>query len=733
MTFKHLLELKKKLYAGFLFLAALYCAPVFAFSIEYSCLNQNKQFISHYFSAQVQNKEIEDFFDCVDNTIQLFLNHTSTGNPSYYTQIELRRAMQYMGVRRAKAEVISKAILNLKTGFIGGSKERLTLSEIILCRQILSIFKQKMKAIRSTIPVVLNTLNKKNTNRQQLINATETIKTNLINMGHQLSKKTFSSNLSLLDKSPQSIQTLGFTSTNLQYWVPSLRLLSQWKNIFLNSPEHIIKNNEWPFLLDSFGQLVTLWLYHKRFLEGQSWIDFSVIQHTQYFLSHSLDLVRNAQIQYKGKDISLHDIDELARRVWFLPYISTPVFRLGLRSIFCFLLNPLTDNDTCKHNMDFKNTNIKISFPDVTFTITETKEIYESKSGNKSDQIKKSHLEILRSYMNSWISTENQMRKASQLPPMFGFPNKWLNRRIDIASGRRLLFYQDRTDDKPFLSHLNWQSHLMKLVTSAYTNRGTQANNNLWNTMIKEWTAFSVSLYKDMQWQSFQDLGFKIFKHGDFLTSHSNGDNLLQEEEILELFSLFISSLSTVISDLEVMQNCKSTQLYHLNAGCVWDHLEQLPQEVFIGFPKLLKVLSQNEDKKLSYMSTLHSFYSGQELLSLKDLFEIFLFIHYQENTLEYLDKDSSEDLSTRELEPLLNTFEQTIIEDIPLIYTKRDAYAFITFFFHFGEIPIFSDENKISAPLRFNNWLLQPQKWQLKVDQENILRTLYLINRKLN
>ena len=739
MLFKRFPELKKKLYTVLLFLlTALYCTPAFTFSIEHSCLNQNKQFISRYFSGQIRPeniREIGNFFDCIDNTIQLFLNHTRTRNPNYYTQTELRRAMQYMGVRKARAETISKAILNLKTGFIGGSTDRLTLSEIVLCRQILAIFKQKMRAAHSSIPTVLDTLNKKNTQRQKLIEATETIKTNLIDIGQQLSRKTFSSNLSLLDKLPQNIQALGFSNTNLKYWVPSLQLLKQWKNIFLNSPEHIIRSNEWPFLLDSFSQLTALWLYHKRFLAGRSWMDFYVVWHVQYFLSHSLRLVQNAQTKYGGKDISLEDIDTLARKVWFLPYVSTPVFRLGLRSTFCFLLNPITNNSTCTHNMDFQKKNIKISFSDITFTITEEKEIYESKSGNQSDQIKKSHLDILRSYMNSWINTENQMKKASRLPPIFGSPNKWLQRRMDITPDRRLLFYQNRKDDKPFLSHLNWQSHLMRLVTAAYTQRGSgEVNHDLWKIMIREWTALSISLYKDMQWKTFQDLGFQVFKHGDFLTSHSNGDNLLQEEEILELFSLFTSSLSTVISSLELMQNCKSTQPYHLTASCVWNHLQQLPQKVFTGFPRLLNTLSRNEDKKAGYISKLQSSYSTQERLSLKDLFEIFLFIHYQENTLEYLDRDSSEDLNVRELEPLLNTFEDTIIDAVPLIYTKRDAYAFITYLFHFGEVPIFTDHNRISAPLRFNSWLLKPEEWsQLKADQEDILHTLFLMNKSLN
>ena len=734
MLFKRLYLLKKKIHINDLFLLLIisYCTPVFAISIENSCLNENKKFISRYFSAQAHPQELEDFFDCIDSTIQLFLNHSHTENPNYYTQTELRRFMQYMGVRKPKAEKISQAVLKLKTGFIGGRKNQLSLAEIIISRQILFILRQRMRSMYSTIPTLIKILNKKNIKRQQLINATETMKTNLITLGNQLSQKSFYSHLSFLNRLPQNIKILDFTNTNLKYWKPSLSLLSQWKNTFLNSPEHIIKSTEWPFLLDSFGQFATLWFYHKRFLEGRSWMDFRVIQHTQHFLSQSLDIIRDAQKKSGEKDIFLQDIDKLARKVWFLPYVSKPVFRLGLRSIFCFLLNPLTNNNTCNHKMRFTKSNVQMSFSDVTFTITEKKEIYESKSGHMSDQIKKSHLEIIRQYMNSWIRTENQIKKTSQIPPLFGFPHKWLKRRINITTGRQLLFYTNRKNNIPFLSHLNWQSHLMKLVTSSYTKREAQVNQKVWDTMIREWTALSISLYKDIRWESFQKLGFQVFKHGDFLTSYSNGDKILQEPEILELFSLLISSLGTVISALEIMPTCKSTKIYYLHTTCILNHLQHLPPEIFTGFPKLLEDLSQDENKKTSYIGKLHSFYDTKETLHLKDLFELFLFIHHQENTMEYLDKDSSQYLSTRELEPLLNTFENIIIDDIPLIYTKREVFAFITYLFHYGKVPIFT--KKISSPLHFSNWLLQPKKWKLlQADREDVLHTLFLLNKNFN
>ncbi len=720
-------------------------APGFSFFSETSCFDENKVFVSRYFSGQSHIRELESFFECINNIINVFLNHTETENPQYYTQTELSRFILLMGFgqnnpqteaeARTRATTISQVILNLKTSFIGGHPNRLSRQEIAISQHILSIFKKRMQSMITTIPLLIQILNKKNIKRAKLLTATNTMKTNLSELGSQLSRVSFASNLSLLNKLPQNLKTLGFTSIHLQYWKPAMLMLSQWKKIFLNSSEHIIHSVEYPFLLDSFSKLMSLWFYHKRFLEGRFWLDTRVIQHVQHFLSYSLNLVQETYKKSKKNGISLYDIDELARRTWFLPYISQPIFRLGLRSAFCFLLEPLTTRKTCNHNLNFKQPDLKVSFSDITFTVTSAKTIHESQSGNNSNRIINSHFDILRQYMNSWINTENIIRRTSQIPSFFGSPHKWLTRRLNITADKRLQFYTNRTENIPLLSYLNWQAHLMKWMTSAYTNRGEQQqiNQQLWNTMIKEWTALSVSIYKDMNWESFQHLGFQVFKHGDFLTSHSNGDKILQEEEILELFSIFTSSLGTVLASQEIIQNCKGSTPYHLRADCVWNHLQYLPTNIFEGFPHLLDSVSQDEEKRISYIGQLHSFQNAKEELSLKDLFEIFLFVHYQENTMEYLDRDSSQDLSTRELEPLLNVFEQTLIDDMPLIYTKREAFAFITYFFHYGEVPVFPEHNKISAPVRFSNWLMTPQKWQIQADRESILQTLFLINKQLN
>ena len=717
-----------------LFLIILHSVPALAvFSSGQTCYKGNSNSISLYFSGRSSSAKLQDFFNCTDSFIQLFLNHTSTGNPNYYTKLELTRFMQYMGAKETEAGKIAQAVLSIKTGFIGGRTDRLTKAEIRIAQRVLSIVGERMRALHSYMPNIVRILSQKNISRKQLIRTSSAINKNLETLARQLSMLPISPSLGVLRQLPQHFKVLGIINQQLKHWSPSMSILAQWKSIFLSSSDHI-KKNEWVPLLRSFGHFTHLWFYHKKFLENKNWLHVNVIQHTQHFLSYSLDLIRKAQERAGHRNIPLIKIDELARRIDFVsPKLSEPVFRLGLRSVFCFILNPQDNSKTCDHSIELQESNVKINFFDLAFTIDNRKEILELKSGTANHQITSQHLKSLRSLLNKWIASENTLRRTLKIPDLlFGAPTQWLSRRLSVTPDSRLIFYANNSTNLPLMSHLNWQSHFMSLITSSYKRReGKELNQELWNQIVKEWTPFSVALYKDMGWSSFQKVGFQIFKHGDFLTSQSNGDGILQDEETLELFSLFMSALNTTLVSSEVMNHCRSSIPHYLHSKCSWNYLKQLTPYIFASFPELLK---ESGEKNTKYIQTLQRFKgieSPKELLSFKDLFEIFIFIHYQENLMESLDTNSSQTLQTAELLPILKPFAENLIQNVLFVHSRKDAFTFITYFFHYGDIPVIGSNKKISAPLRYSNWILKSGQWELEVDRADILRAL-LIMRKL-
>ena len=708
-------------------------------SIESSCFSQNKSFIGQYFSGQFNKPyALDRFFDCLDNLIQALLNHTRTGHPDYYTQVELSRFILYMGgdktaktekQARAKADSMSQALLNLKAGFIGGPVDKLSLKEIKLCRQILSIFRERMRELLPFIPQIAQALLGEDISKRTLNEVTHTVQKSLKTLSKELAKLSFAVNLSLLETAQQNLEVLFGLSSRLDRLKSSVHILAQWQKIFSSSGQ-VIKSVDLPPLLQSFGDISAIWLHHSRFLKGKFYLDYTVLPDTQYFLSRSLEVVEKALKSSNHKQIALKDVEELARRIWFVPILSKPVFRLGLRSFSCFLLKPLSENKVCKQSLHFEKTKIEVRWTDLIWTMTKEHKIQESPTNQKGDFITLADLKILRQYLDSWSQAEQQIRNKGVLPSLFGSPNQWLNRKIGKTGQGRLAFRVLRNENKTFLSWLNWQSHLMKLFATAYTNRGASSiDQKLWNKMIKEWTAFAVAIYPPLEWEQFQKTGYQVFYHGDFIMSQSNGDRVLQEEELLELFALSISALDTLYASLKLTKHCSGAPPYSLPMDCLFDTLGTWPRTVFEGFPVLTQTFLTDKKAQEQYINTLKSFYGDSNVILHKDVFKLFLIAHYQENMMEHLDKDHSFNLNAQELMALMPVFEQTIIEDIPLFYNKREAFAFITYLFYYGELPILGEGGEISAPVRFSNWLLNPEKWHIQADQTTLLKVIFLVS----
>ena len=765
-------------------------------SIEKSCFHKNKSFIGQYFfahkaSAKSHTSDLDRFFNCMDNLIQALLNHTQTKNPEYYTKAELTRFILYMGgvkkakteqIARAKAQKMSQALLHLKVGFIGGRVDRLTLKEIALSRKILFIFKEQMRLLWPSIPTLLQAVRGQAISKSTLMQTMQTVQARLRSLSADLSRLSFSADLSFLEKAPKNIQILtGMSPQTLKYWSPSVLILAQWQKIF-GSSKQVIKSSELPALLGSFGELAGLWLYHNRFLKGKFYFDYSVVEDSQYFLSHALKAVEKALKSSHHKHIALKDVDELAHQVWFLPALSQPVFRLALRSVSCFLLKPLSQGKICEQSLQFKEKKITARFSDLIFVLlkdataedvstlkvdkqnesanqpsvkdataeavstlkdkevdnhqesTHKTSIQESVTGKAGDHISLAELSVLLQYLDSWSQAEQEIRNkggsAEVLSSLFGAPFKWINRKVDVQARGRLSFNVERTEDQALLSRLNWQSHLMQLSATAYTKRGKEGiDQNLWNVMIREWTALAVALYPPLKWEQFQSAGFQMFSHGDFITSQSNGDGILQDYELLELFALVTSSADLLLSALGQVKHCEGAPAYFLPKNCFFDTVQGLPSVLFDSFPVLKQRLADSEDMRSAYMHTLKSFYGENGLISHKDIFKTFLIIHYQENRMEHLDKDGSLDLNIQELMALMPVVEQSIIEEVPLVNDKSTALAFVTYLFYYGELPIVGEEGRASAPIRFSNWLLHPEKWKLKVDQQGLLKAIFLVS----
>ena len=207
-----MLSKKKSVNVLFSLVLCFYCAPLFALSAEDTCLKDHTNFFSRYFSTHSSSVQIVRVAECIDDIIQLFLNHTTTGNPKYYTQVELRRFMQYMGYRKSQANKMSKAFLNLKVGFIGGEHDKLTVKEIDLSRKIILTLAKRMKAMSTGVPTLVRTINGEPVTINALISSSNMLKNNLTYLGESLALSSFFAQFISFKKTTRKFKHLGFYS-----------------------------------------------------------------------------------------------------------------------------------------------------------------------------------------------------------------------------------------------------------------------------------------------------------------------------------------------------------------------------------------------------------------------------------------------------------------------------------------------------------------------------------------
>ncbi len=693
-------------------------------SFSHSCLQYNKNFFYRYFSGWSQPTEINNFFQCVDNSIQFFLNHTTTSHGHYYNQREIKHFMQYMGFRLNRADQISRSFFVIKKGFIGGQYDQITLREIQIVRMLLVTIRNRLYDLRPYLPTLLSFLNKKPVSDQYLFQSINKLKSNISLLGQELSRMPFSAHIPSLEKVPQHLQILGFQSNRLKYWSSAFLLIKQWKKTFSYGPNDIIQPQQWSALLDPFSKMAELWFYYKKFLENKSFLSVDTVPHTQHFVSSILGIIES--YYPLNKTISWMEIDALARKIWFLPVLSSPKFQLGFRSMFCFVLDRLVAGKHCRSNMVFrKNMGWSVHFGDLAFSSDTEHRLKVSHIGEKGGSFTRKHIQIMQKYLNSWIRSEQILKTTGHLPEdIFGTPNQWLKRPIHLTPDRQLLFnHTVKVDRTALLSHLNWQSHFMQMIVSAYADKTKphQLSKQNWKQITREWTAMVLGADPDIEWESFQEQAFTFFSQGDILTSYSNGDGFLQESEVLELFSLSFSAWQSFLSSRKFLQTCTVQKEEQKRKQCVWHLLKKNFKYLFPGFPSMSRALLNGQWSR--YVSALNQFQKP-----LDNLFTLYMIIYHQENMLAYRDTDHSGDINLQELSPLINVF-YNVLDGFPFIYNHRDVLALTTYLFHHGEMPIIKGGN-VSSPVRFAEWLIRPEKWQnKKIGRSNLLKALIYLN----
>ncbi len=695
------------------------------------CITSQSDFLPKYLAGQASGQQVDSFFSCLDKMISLFLTFWTGKNPGYYTALEMKRVVQFMGFHPEEAHKISQSVLALKAALQGGSPQILRRSEVVSFQRFLKDLGFYARRLNHPLYVINLALDGHSVSRTHLMKATQALKYDFRNIGQSFFKHQFKGDLQKIKILGKRLSDLGI-SYAFPRWGEVINFLQKWKKVILRSSESQVFPKDWPDFMHSLSEIFELGIYYKKFigLRGMGILHASSVQHTQYLSSRILDFMEAAIKNSFYQKVSVDEVRELAEALWLFPVLSSPTFSLSLSAFECFLLNRHKKGEACSHNIRNNNNEVRMDFGNKSFTV-EKAHVFASVSVSPPRFLNMHDVSVLRNYLRSWIQNENFLRKNHTSMDVFGSPNQWLGREISLTSDSRLYFHKrKKTHTKAFLSLLNWQSHLMSFIVHAYSGGKGTLTLNSWNTFIREWTPLMMSLGVSGSVREFQENSEYLFYHGDFLTTSSNGDGRIQDTEALELFSLFGSAVKTTFLAARSWSHCeKSTGYFH--SSCIKDSLSRFPHEIFGGFPYFrAAMILKGSRYKTRYLSLITTFFT-KDTLSLSDLFDVFLKLHYQENAMEYLDTNRDQVLESKELMPLLRIFEEALIQQMPLINDERDVFAFITYVFYFGIIPVFGDK-QIHTPLHFSYWLLHPEKWQgVQIRRIKLLNALIQINQQ--
>lgn len=132
------------------------------------CLANAAVTLDRYFAGQLEDQELESFWNCAEKAFAMFAENTKGRSGDHYTPAELSSFLTkyFLKGRAIDPELLNEAMA-LKQGLIGGSADRISRAEIQQILGLLKVLHQETRTLRPLMPITAqNFLDKKYTPEQ---------------------------------------------------------------------------------------------------------------------------------------------------------------------------------------------------------------------------------------------------------------------------------------------------------------------------------------------------------------------------------------------------------------------------------------------------------------------------------------------------------------------------------------------------------------------------------------
>jgi hypothetical protein len=240
---------------------------------ETACLQDAGVRITDYLDGNGTAAEVQEMFQCVDDSIQLFLERTKTSTPGVYQPTELRNFLEkfFFGEARISSELMAET-MEFKRSILGGRGDLLTSDELRTLRRIVSGFRDQMLKLEVHRPLTLERLSGLPTEQQDAVLAD--IKQGLADFGTLLAETSGDYPIIRLEGLFTEFEKV-YPSEALRSLVDRLPLIRAMKPVLMGTSQDEFRPEEWPRFLVSLGRLLGIYVKSRPLLPDEQGI-FSV-------------------------------------------------------------------------------------------------------------------------------------------------------------------------------------------------------------------------------------------------------------------------------------------------------------------------------------------------------------------------------------------------------------------------------------------------------------------------
>ncbi|MBI4924821.1 MAG: hypothetical protein HY843_02765 [Bdellovibrio sp.] len=241
--------------------------------MQTACTKEIPLTFSRYIQGASSEKEINELFDCIKNTIQTFQTYTKSTKDSAFSYLEIKNFIEKFILKKAlKPDTVGMQTMAFKQAMLGGAADEITKDELQRFFNLLDQLKLPITELRTYMPMNTSTLSQLNADEfQKIIVQIKTVGDVLSNFTKQeTSSFSFYQLTQVVSAYEKFLEKEPSFSKNLNQYLGHIKF---FKSFFLSGSKTAISSNEWKHVFWFLSQLYTVYLKQSYFFKhfAHSW------------------------------------------------------------------------------------------------------------------------------------------------------------------------------------------------------------------------------------------------------------------------------------------------------------------------------------------------------------------------------------------------------------------------------------------------------------------------------